>query len=278
MNTEKIINKLIKIKSEGKLKIDAVSGAYGKGVTIEATSPYAKIPFFCDEAKGAITELEKRGIKFDALDPLYLVIATEEANRANHKKFLDFYNKLMQEPKALGSPDKGSCRTIKREQIELDALLFGAAENGRIEEAKYVLEEGADANAKNNEGKTALMYASMNGRKEVARLLVDSKAYVNASSKAGWTALMYASRWGHKEIAELLVNNGAAADAKDSSGWTALMKAAITGHKEVAELLIKAGADVNAKSNRNQTALMWALHNKRKEVAELLRKHGAIEG
>jgi len=159
---EKAIDRLMKIKSEGKLRIDPISGAYGKGVMIEAASPYAKMPFFCDEANGAIIELENGGIKFDAPNRSYLVIATEAANRSDRKKFLCFYNKLVQGPKP---------PLIKREQLELNALLFGAAVNGKIDEAEYILNEGADVNAKDDQGKTALMHAAFEGHKEMVELL-----------------------------------------------------------------------------------------------------------
>ena len=51
------------------------------------------------------------------------------------------------------------------------------------------------------------MYASENGHTEVVKLLLDTGADVNAQNADGETALIIASRYGNKEIAELLKKN-----------------------------------------------------------------------
>jgi ankyrin repeat protein len=96
-------------------------------------------------------------------------------------------------------------------------------------------------------------------------------ADVNAKDDDGWTPLFYAADEGHKEIAELFIAAGADVNAKTGRGFTPLYMAASGGHKEIVELLIAEGADVNAKSRLGQTPLDWADD----EIAYLLRKHGA---
>jgi ankyrin repeat protein len=64
-------------------------------------------------------------------------------------------------------------------------------------------------NAKNKDGRTALMFASERGHKEVVKLLIEKGAGVNVKDKYGWTALKYASENGHQEIVELLKSYGA---------------------------------------------------------------------
>lgn len=49
-----------------------------------------------------------------------------------------------------------------------------------------------------------LLYAAQQGRTEVARILIDSGADVNARSESGGTAMAYAVGWGHRDIVELL--------------------------------------------------------------------------
>jgi ankyrin repeat protein len=49
--------------------------------------------------------------------------------------------------------------------------LMHAAHAGNLELVRLLLENGADPNAKNGEGKTPLMFARENGRAEVAELL-----------------------------------------------------------------------------------------------------------
>jgi len=54
---------------------------------------------------------------------------------------------------------------------EIDGMLLDACEDGDLEKVKQLLENGADVNAKDKDGLTALMYASYNGHKEVVELL-----------------------------------------------------------------------------------------------------------
>ena len=150
--------------------------------------------------------------------------------------------------------------------------LMWAAYYGHAEVAEVLLKHGADVNSKDNDGWTALMWAASWGKTEVAEVLLKHGADVNAKANNGKTALMWAARNGHTEVAELLLKYRADVNAKDNGGWTALMVAADWGKTEVAEVLIKHGAEVNARNNNGETALG---HARNAEVAEILIKHGA---
>ena len=50
-------------------------------------------------------------------------------------------------------------------------IIILASSNGHLEVVKYLLDKGADINAKDNDCKTALMLASYNGYLEVAEFL-----------------------------------------------------------------------------------------------------------
>ena len=103
---------------------------------------------------------------------------------------------------------------------------------------------------------------------------IKNGANVNAKYNDGMTALMLAARYGHAEIAELLLKYGANVNAKEYDGSTALIWAAINGQTETAGLLLKYGAEVNARNNKGWTALRWARDEK---TRHFLRKYGATK-
>ena len=75
-----------------------------------------------------------------------------------------------------------------------------AALNGNTDTAKALLEAGADLEAKNNNGGTALMLAALNGNTDTAKALLEAGADLEAKNNNGGTALMSAAQQGHTEI------------------------------------------------------------------------------
>ncbi len=125
---------------------------------------------------------------------------------------------------------------------------------------KYLIEKGADVNAKDYYGVTALMYAALYGHLDIVKYLVEHGADVNAKNVNGDLALMYASNYGHTDIVKYLVEKGSDVNAKEYfRGVTALMFASREGHFDIVKYLIEHGADVNAKDENKLgwTALGW---------------------
>lgn len=75
--------------------------------------------------------------------------------------------------------------------------------------------------------------------------LIENGADVNALDRYGQTALMLAARAGFREIIETLISHQADLNTRSKFGLSALMIAIVAGHEEVAHLLVDAGADVS---------------------------------
>ncbi|NLL12180.1 MAG: ankyrin repeat domain-containing protein [Fibrobacter sp.] len=153
--------------------------------------------------------------------------------------------------------------------------LMRASAKGDLETVKQLLNEGADVNATDMHGRTALIEASWSGSLEVAEFLIKKGADVNASDSAGYTALMRASEEGHLPVVKFLIKNGADVNARGKvRGTTPLMLAAENGHKKIIGLLIDNGANVNAIDQYEETALARAYRTNQIEAAELIESKG----
>jgi ankyrin repeat protein len=73
--------------------------------------------------------------------------------------------------------------------------------------------------------------------------LLDEGAEINALDRYGQTALMLAAKAGHAPAVRLLVTRGAALDHTAKYRLSALMLAVINDRPEVVEVLVTAGAD-----------------------------------
>lgn len=100
---------------------------------------------------------------------------------------------------------------------------------------KCLVEKGrADVNLKDHGGRTALINAcsSYGNNLDQVKYLVEKGADMNAKNIDGQTSLMKASRFGHLNIVKYLVEKGADVNAKDTAGQTVLRHAAYLKNNE----------------------------------------------
>ena len=130
------------------------------------------------------------------------------------------------------------------------AVLLGPVELVKVEIVRLLVEHGADVNAQDNDGYTALLVAAMLGDVEVVRLLVEHGADVNAQDNDGRTALTYCQTLWEPRNSRPSRSGWGAGRGSSRSGWGA-------GRGSV-DLLVEHGADVNAQDNNGNTALCAA--------------------
>jgi ankyrin repeat protein len=101
------------------------------------------------------------------------------------------------------------------EQINVkDADMAGATaldfavKHDCVDVTKYLLEDGADVNARKTDGLTALHLAARNGNMEIIKLLLAGKADIHAVAKDGGTPVDSALKRGHPDAAEFLRSAG----------------------------------------------------------------------
>jgi len=151
------------------------------------------------------------------------------------------------------------------------------AKVGDREAVRALLQEGADVNAAQGDGMTALHWAALSGDLDLAKMLLYAGANVKASTRLGaFTPLALASKSGHGSMVSTLLEAGANPNDATTNGTTALMLASASGSVDAVAALLDRGASINAtESAMGHTALMFASAYDRVPVVDLLVKRGA---
>lgn len=149
--------------------------------------------------------------------------------------------------------------------------LFTGALLGDVNRLKALIAEGADVNAKADNGATVLHNAALAGDLKVIEYLLDQEAEIDAANERGLTPLHNATLAGHCVAAECLCNRGASVGAQTIDGYTALHLAVMRGDARLVELLTALGADRKVEDNSGMTPLMLAEQTGNKDILQLLR-------
>lgn len=147
--------------------------------------------------------------------------------------------------------------------------LIQAAKEGNLLEVERILAENDTlANASDENGVTAVMWAAYHGHPEIAQRIVREK---------GGMSLFEAAILGDLDGVAAALQSGQAVDSLSADGFTALGFAAYFGHREVAGFLLEQGADPNQVSQNGLRAapLHSALSGGHVDLAHDLLERGA---
>jgi uncharacterized protein len=149
-------------------------------------------------------------------------------------------------------------------------LAHAAQDDGSLEIARLLVEQGADVDHADDDGTTALLIAAYSAP-AVAHTLLRANAAIDLSDADGMTPLMAAAKGGHTALVRELLGRGADVRRADSSGRTALHWVATDGdYAETAAVLLEKGADPEAKALRAQTPRDYAQRLSRPRLLALL--------
>jgi len=134
---------------------------------------------------------------------------------------------------------------------------------------------GSDANLRQLEGYTALIYASQYGQSDVVKLLLEKKEKlcidVNAANYLGHTSLFSSVFSGHTSIVQLLVDHGADVNmVKNKEKRVPLMVACQEGRVKEFSILMSKGANYKALDDTGFTALHFAANSGNIECMNVL--------
>jgi uncharacterized protein len=164
----------------------------------------------------------------------------------------------------------------------LNQALIAAAYANDVEEARRLIEAGADVNAKDDSVQSAYLISTSEVGDDPAllELTLANGADVDSKDSYDGTGLIRAADRGYPKIVARLLETDIDIDHVNRLGWTALLEAIILGggdaaHTGVVRQLVEAGADLNLADRQGVTPLAHAVQQKYDEIAAILRNAGA---
>ena len=194
-----------------------------------------------------------------------------------------------------------------------DQELVAAASDGDTARVVELLRQGANVNARNALGRTAVMaatygrhagtvealigagadvnlrdamlnnpflYAGAEGMVDILRLATKAGADPGITNRYGGTALIPAAERGHVDAVNYLLDHTAVdVNHVNFLGWTALLEAIVLSdggprHQRIVAALIRRGADVNIPDRSGQTPLRHARQRGYVKIKALLEAAG----
>lgn len=141
-----------------------------------------------------------------------------------------------------------------------------------------LLKLGANLNAGDSQGKTALMYAVYEPEREAyAQELVQQGAKYTERDQNGNTVLHYAAYGGHTAGIRLALTAGTDLNRGNHDGITPLMAAAIAAPVDVLQSLLDLGADLQAEDKTGMNALHYAAgYGRRDKIKWFLQQDASL--
>jgi ankyrin repeat protein len=152
-----------------------------------------------------------------------------------------------------------------------------AAQSGNADAVRQLLSKGADVNAAQGDGMTALHWSALNGDLAMLNVVLLAGATPEPLTRIGrYSPLHLASSRGHAAVVSRLLEAGSKPGAVTETGVQPLHLAAQAGSADAVKALIDRGADVNARdTTHGRTPLIFAAAQNRVDAMKVLLSNGA---
>lgn len=173
---------------------------------------------------------------------------------------------------------KGADIETKDFYTETPLITASQLEHSMKDNAKYLIDAGADLNAGDQFGKTPLMNAVFSQNFELIKILLQSGAKVDQVDREGSSALIAMINMGagvdadkqKPKIMELLLAAGSDIDLRNKDGNTALHMAVVGGRQSILDYLIQKNPDSSIQNKNKKTALDQAIINENWDAVKSL--------
>ena len=168
--------------------------------------------------------------------------------------------------------------------LSVDEQFIDACKEGELNLAEELLDEGAHLETRDDyDHQTALVWAASDGHLPVVIMLIKRGADINAQDDKGWSALSEASYRGQTDVVDFLLQNKAS--TLPSTSWLDSRRYgnavfwciesefnSYSEKREIVKLLLEHNAEPEGKDEYGQDALGIAKARNYKEIVALLEK------
>jgi ankyrin repeat protein len=175
-----------------------------------------------------------------------------------------------------------SSANIDARDTEGRTAVMAATYARQVEAVRLLFDRGADPDLRDNMLNNPFLYAGAEGLLEILKLAHEAGASPAIPNRYGGVAIIPAAEHGHLDVIEFLLDHTSIdVNHVNNLGWTALLEAIILSdggplHQQVIRVLLAGGADPSLAHGEGVTPLAHARRRGFLEIEHILEEAGAI--
>jgi len=240
----------------------------GANHSIKANNAWTPLMFAESKGHNGVAHLLRHAVLFKpAEQPPVLGAGNGKFNEAMNKHVIEAA--ISNSTSRIDLLIKSGANPNATDETGCSALIY-AARDGNLAAVRTLLAQKASLNLKDKEGKTALFYAILRAQHTVVQFLLSKGADINCTDVNGLSPLYFASMIGNTVAIDRLIEAGVDPNLPTLAGLTALHLAAIAGQIEALKVLLEKGAYLGAVAESGMTVLMAAAQEGRTDLVTFL--------